>query len=108
MLINELEEVLQSHIINYMDYLHRKTVRHQRRIQLIMHQEVYQDQATRILIYGSIWVPMAQTNNLENVDSGTYCLYLKQHETRKLKNLISYFSGPQQYKYLHNSAVNQL
>ena len=54
MLINELEEVLQSHIINYMDYLHRKTVRHQRRIQLIMHQEVYQDQTTRILIYGSI------------------------------------------------------
>ena len=30
-----------------------------------------------------------------NVDNGRYCLYFKQHETMKVKSLISYFADPQ-------------
>ena len=43
--------------------------------------------------------------------SGTYCLYLKQYETMKQKNLISYFEGlilTNSELQLHNFAVAQL
>ena len=36
-------------------------------------------------------------NQWNNVDSGTFCLYLKQDETMNLKYLISYFTDPQHF-----------